>query len=74
MAAAVYAAAEAGDKSGAHAPGDHAAKALTFLRKAMAAGHFKDPEIRDSFVKDKDFDPLRELPDFQKLLESLTKK
>jgi serine/threonine-protein kinase len=74
MAAAVYAAAEAGDKSGTHPPGENAAKAVALLRKAMDAGHFKDPEVGESFLKDRDFDQLRERPDFKKLVESLAKK
>jgi serine/threonine-protein kinase len=52
----------------------YAAGAVALLRQAQAKGYFKDPRNVTSLKKDKDLDPLRQRPDFQKLLKELSPK
>jgi serine/threonine protein kinase len=42
--------------------------AVEFLRRAAAAGLFKDPAHLEALLKDEDFEPLRARTDFQELL------
>jgi serine/threonine-protein kinase len=55
----------------------HATRALDFLQRARSAGFFSSPANRESWKRDRDFDPLRTRPDFKKLVagwESTTRK
>jgi tetratricopeptide (TPR) repeat protein len=52
----------------------HAARAVALLRKAKAAGYFKEPANIEQLKKDSDLNPLRLREDFRKLLEALEDK
>jgi tetratricopeptide (TPR) repeat protein len=49
-------------------------RAVELLCKAQAAGYFQDPGRLARMKDEKDFDPIRSRPDFQKLLVELEKK
>jgi hypothetical protein len=49
----------------------YAARAVELLRHAQAADYFAHPTRLDKLKSDKDLDPLRSRPDFQKLLAGM---
>jgi eukaryotic-like serine/threonine-protein kinase len=49
----------------------YASRAVDMLRRAQAAGYFRDPDRLDRMKTNKDFDAIRERPDFQKLVSDL---
>jgi serine/threonine protein kinase len=52
----------------------HAAKAITLLRRAQAAGYFQDAGRVGDLKQDTDFDTLRSRGDYQRLIQELEKK
>ncbi len=50
---------------------EQAGRAMDWLRKAVAAGYFRDSQRASALKKDKDFDAPRDREDFQKLLGEL---
>jgi tetratricopeptide (TPR) repeat protein len=49
----------------------YAVRAVELLVRARTAGYFRYPKNRERLLHEKDFDPLRLRPDFQKLLDGL---
>jgi serine/threonine protein kinase len=70
-AARVYSVSMAAVKGDAQLQERCAAKALALLRRAQAAGSFKDGRVVELLRQDPDFEPLRQRPEFQKLLAEL---
>ncbi len=52
----------------------YAAAAVALLRRLQSGGYFKDRSNVADLQKDKDLGPLRQRPDFQKLLSEVEKK
>jgi WD40 repeat protein/tetratricopeptide (TPR) repeat protein len=52
----------------------YAARALQLLQQAEAAGYFRTPGTSERLGRDKDFDAVRERPEFQQFVEKLGKK
>jgi serine/threonine-protein kinase len=50
---------------------DHAARAVSLLRRLHAAGYFKDPARREQLPKDPALAPLRSRADFKDLLQAI---
>jgi tetratricopeptide (TPR) repeat protein len=52
----------------------YAGGAVALLRRLQSGGYFKDRATVTDMQKDKDLDPLRQRPDFQRLLSEVSKK
>jgi serine/threonine-protein kinase len=70
-AACIYALAATRVPEDARLAEQHAARAVTQLRRAQAAGHFKEPANATQLKNDPDLNPLRQRDDFRKLLAEL---
>jgi serine/threonine-protein kinase len=52
----------------------YAAGAVALLRRLQSQGYFKNRAIFTTMQKDKEFDPLRQRPDFQRLVTEIGRK